>query len=74
MKELIESAYYLSRMQELAEQSLANMSDLLRVMEADHDKFDLNDFERVRDEIYSANRQVNQYKESISKVIKQLAQ
>ena len=73
MNELIKSAYYLVKMQELAQQGLDNMSELKRVMES-NDIYTAEDFEKVNDEIYSANRQVNQYKESISKVIKQLAQ
>jgi len=71
MNELIKSAYYLVKMQELAQQGLDNMSELKRVMES-NDIYTAEDFEKVNDEIYSANRQVNQYKESISKVIKQL--
>ena len=73
MNELIKSASYLVKMQELAQQGLDNMSELKRVMES-NDIYTAEDFEKVNDEIYSANRQVNQYKESISKVIKQLAQ
>lgn len=72
MKELIESAYYLYRMQELAEGGYSNMCELQRIMELQPHFYTPADFERVQDEINSSRRQIDQYNNSLQVVISKI--
>lgn len=72
MKQLIESAYYLYRMQELAEGGYSNMCELQRIMENQPHLYTANDFERVETEIDNARKQIDQYNNSLQVVISKI--
>lgn len=74
MKNLIENAYHLFKMQELAESGWNDMTDLLRDMERNAQYYTPADFERVQEQVDSMRKQMEQYKNSLQVVISKIKQ
>ena len=74
MKNLIENAYHLFKMQELAESGCNDMTDLLRDMERNAQYYTPTDFERVQEQVDSMRKQMEQYNNSLQVVISKIKQ
>jgi len=72
MRNLIENAYHLFKMQELAEGGWNDMTDLLRDMERNAQYYTPTDFERVQEQVDSMRKQMEQYNNSIQVIISKI--